>query len=455
VLRAASAAALLWACVASGCSRPPLPHAIILITLDTTRADHLSSYGYERPTTPALDRLAATGVRFARAVSPMPATDPAHATLLTGLSPRTHGIRRNGERMARPGTETLATWARDAGYQTAAFTSRRHLRPSELWLGGFNDETGPEELTRSGVETFADARLWLRLHAQQPFFVWIHLFEPHWPYEPPAAYGARFLAPGATAVPLARERPSARPLPPELTATLVGLYDGEIAYMDALIGDFLRWIADLLPADDSPLIVVAGDHGEALGELEERLGLAFDHGLSLYQGLLQVPLVVHWQGRLPAGRVVERPVGLVDLAPTLFELLGVDGFATQGRSLAAAMLGREAERGSDPDGDEDPDRGRRYVYSERLQQRVGATAQYAVQDARHKLILSVPGRQSELYDLVADPGEVRNLADDSPDDRDRLLAALDAWLAATPAAGPGEGVASEKAEALRALGDVE
>ncbi len=126
------AVALGGALLAAGCSTPRLPHAILLITLDSTRADHLSSYGYARPTTPALDRLAATGVRFTRAASSMPSTDPAHATILTGLHPRTHGIRQNGERMARPGTETLATWARAAGYQTAAFTSRRYLRPSEL-----------------------------------------------------------------------------------------------------------------------------------------------------------------------------------------------------------------------------------------------------------------------------------------------------------------------------------
>jgi len=451
---AALAVGLACSLVAAGCSRPRLPHAIIFITLDTTRADHLSSYGYGRPTTPALDRLAATGVRFARAVSPMPTTDPAHATMLTGLYPRTHGIRQNGERMARPNAETLATWARSAGYQMAAFTSRKYLRPSELALGGFDDETGPEDFARRGIETLAEARLWLRLHAHEPFFVWIHLFEPHWPYEPPATFGARFLAPGTTTVPRIRDLPAARPLSPELIATLVDLYDGEIAYMDALVADFLQWVGERLPADDPPLIVVVGDHGEAMGELEQRLGFAFDHGKWLYQGILQVPLVLHWEGRLPAGRVVETPIALVDLAPTLFELLGVDGFSTQGRSLASAILGRGAE-GDDRDGRHS------YVYSEQrelpaaYQRLVGTTTQYAVQDARHKLILSEPGRRSELYDLVADPGETRDLADASPADRDRLLAALDAWLADTPAAAPGEGIAPEKIEALRALGDIE
>jgi len=453
VRAAALATGLACSLVATGCSRPRLPHAIILITLDTTRADHLSSYGYARPTTPALDRLAAGGVRFTRAVSPMPTTDPAHATLLTGLYPRTHGIRQNGERMAQPGAETLATWARAAGYQTAAFASRKHLRPSELALGGFDDETGPEDFARRGVETLADARLWLRLHAHQPFFVWIHLFEPHWPYEPPAAFAARFLPPGTASVPRVRSLPAARPMSPELIATLVALYDGEIAYMDTLIGDFLQWISERLPANEPPLIIVAGDHGEAMGELEQRLGFAFDHGKWLYQGILQVPLVLHWEGRLPAGRVVDTPIDLVDLAPTLFDLLGVDGFSAQGRSFAAAVRGPGAEAGSD---------GRdRYVYSERrelpatYQKIVGSAAQYAVQDARYKLILSLPERRSELYDLVADPAETRNLADISPAERDRLLAALDAWLADTPAAAPSEGIAPEKMDALRALGYVE
>jgi arylsulfatase A-like enzyme len=388
----------------------------------------------------------------------MPSTDPAHATLLTGLWPRTHGIRQNGERMARPNTATLATWARSAGYQTAAFTSRTRLRPSELGLGGFDDETGPEGLARPGVETLGDARLWLRLHAHQPFFVWVHLFEPHWPYEPPATFGARFLTPGtpaAPAVPPIRDLPATRPLPSELIATLVALYDGEIAYMDALLGDFLEWIDDHLPGSESPLIIVVGDHGEILGELEPRLGVAFEHGGWLSQGALQVPLLLHWEGRLPAGRVVETPIALVDLPPTLFELLGVGGFSTQGRSVAAAVRGRGAET----DGGGGADEHGRYVYSERRalppgsRHGGGATAQYAVQDTRHKLILSEPGRRSELYDLVADPGETRNLADVSLADRDRLLTALDAWLADTPAAAPGAGVAPEKAEALRALGE--
>jgi arylsulfatase A-like enzyme len=448
---AALLAAVACLLAGAGCDRPRLPHAIILVTLDTTRADHVSSYGYARRTTPALDRLAASGARFARAVSPMPTTDPAHATMLTGLYPRTHGIRQNGERMTRPDAATLATWARGAGYRTAAFTSRKHLRPSELGLAGFEHESGPQEFARPGIETLAEARLWLRLHAHEPFFVWLHLFEPHWPYEPPAGHAMPFLPSQTIALPRIGRLPPARPLSPDLIATLVNLYDGEIAYMDALVADVLAWIGERLPAGDPPLIVVVGDHGEAMGELEQRLGFAFDHGKWLYQGILQVPFVVHWEGRITPGRVVDAPAELVDLAPTLFDLLGVEGFQTQGRSLVPDIsdgAGPAAASG-------------RYAFSERrtlpetYTRQVGSTAQYAVQDGRYKLILSEPERRIELYDLTDDPEETRNLAAARVAEQQRLLDALDAWLARTPAAVPGSGIDAEKTEALRALGYIE
>ncbi len=240
--------------------------------------------------------------------------------------------------------------------------------------------------------------------------------------------------------------------------TLAARYDGEIAYMDALVGDFLRWLRDHLGADHSPLVIVAGDHGEALGELEQRPGVGGGHSRWLSEGMLHVPLVIHWEGRLPAGRVLETPIALVDVAPTLFELLGVDGFSTQGQSVAAAVLGGKAHDGADPAGEVGPAGRRSYVYSERpalpahSKPLAGAAAQYAVQDGRYKLILSEPGRRTELYDLLADPGEGQNLTDAAPAERDRLLAALDAWLADTPAVAPSEGVAPEKFEALRSLG---
>ena len=122
---------------------PPRPTVILLVTLDTTRTDHLSTYGYARPTSPALSRVAAEGVRVKQVITPMPVTDPAHTSILTGLEPRTHGIRMNGHTLADPSIPTLASWARGLGYHTAAFISRAHLVPSELRLQGFEHEEGP------------------------------------------------------------------------------------------------------------------------------------------------------------------------------------------------------------------------------------------------------------------------------------------------------------------------
>lgn len=424
------------------------PRTIALITLDTTRADHLSSYGYPRATTPFLDRLGAEGVRFARALSPMPTTDPSHATILTGLYPRTHGIRKNGATLASPGVRSLAAWARAQGYRTAAFISRKHLIPSELGLDGFDHQSGPAVGERDGGETVSQALAWLEQQGQERIFVWIHLFDPHWPYDPPEAFAKRFLDPS---LPRARQQPwepgRARYPEPVIEAT-TALYDGELAYTDSLVERFLTRLERRLP-EDPPLVIVVGDHGEAMGELEERLGFAFDHGKYLYQGILRVPLLIRWPGRLPGGTVVDEVVELVDLAPTLFELLGAEGFRTQGRSRVGAMRGG-------PPGLEDA-----YAFSERreLQDRprrdLGSDEQLAVQDRRYKLILSQPGRRVELYDLREDPGEERDLSRDLSAERERLLAALERWLRETPSIEGAAEIPPEKLEALRALGYVE
>jgi arylsulfatase A-like enzyme len=444
----AAALAAALACATSGCEKKPeRPRAIVLVTLDTTRADHLSMYGYERATTPKLDRIAATGVRFAHAISVMPTTDPAHVAMLTGLYPRTHGILQNGERVMQDGLPNLASWARAAGYRTAAFTSRRHLDPDALNLDGFDFRSVPAKDVRPGAETFADARRWLDENADEPFFVWLHVFEPHWPYEPPLEHAAPFLPAGTTTVPQFTQLPPVRPMSDDVIATLVGLYDGEISYMDGLVAGMIEWIDAKLPENDPPLVVVVGDHGEVMGELEKRFTFAFDHGKYLYEGTLHVPLFVRWPGHVKAGHVVETTAEQVDIAPTLFELAGVPGFATYGRSLVPDLLGKSK--------DESYAFTQRRTLPEDQRKRTGATSQYAVQDAHYKLILSEPGRRTELYDLTSDPGETRDLSSTDPANKDRLLAALDAWLEHIPVAGESSGISPEKVEALRALGYIE
>lgn len=436
--------------LAAGCGpeRVGRPHTILLVTLDTTRADHVGIYGYGRATTPTIDSLARTGAYFASAISPMPTTDPAHLSMLTGLYPRSHGVRENGVRLPDPEIPNLVDWARSDGYQTAAFVSRKHLFPSDLSLSGFDFEDGPEGRERAGGETVDRALDWARSSAgDRPLFLWLHLFDPHAPYEPPPPYDSRFAPAGAAASSVVR--PSAdrseRTYSDEEISALVSLYDGEIAYADALVNRFLEGLAALRPGADEALVVLVGDHGEAMGELEQRFRYAFDHGNFLYQGLLHVPFIIRWPGRIPEGGIVDGPVELVDLPPTLFELLGVDGFSTQGTSRAPDLLGKTGSE-------------KKFAYSERrlfsqLSGPVyGSTEQYSVQDSRFKLILSEPGRRIELYDLRTDAEETVDLSSELPSDRRRLALALSRWLAETPIAAGDASIPPEKIEALRSLG---
>jgi arylsulfatase A-like enzyme len=435
------------AAMALGCHepRPPprVPPAILLLTLDTTRADHLGSYGYGRPTSPGFDALAARGVLVEQATSPMPTTEPAHISLFTGLYPRTHGTRMNGVPLAQS-FDTLAAWARRRGFRTGAFVSRKHILPSDLHLAGFEVENGPAANQRDGAETLAEASHWLDAHAAEPYLLWVHFFEPHTPYAPPQAVLARFGRQARIRIPKIRNGEARRYSEPQV-ALLTTRYDAEIAYMDQLIEQLLALVAATRPQSDAPLVVIAGDHGEALGELNHRQRFAFAHGAFLYQGLLHVPMLLIWPGRLPAGGRVRGAVSLVDVPATLFDLMGETGFESQGQSFAN-RIDRE-------------DGGPHYAFAERRAYKHPVTplvlrgdAQYAVQDARYQLILSLPDEYVELYDLRDDPGETRNRAADLPLVRARLRDALDAWLARTRASESPLEVPEDRVKALEALG---
>ena len=305
---------------------------IAFISLDTTRADHLSVYGYERQTTPFLSLLASEGARFESVVTTMPTTDPAHISIFTGLHPRTHGVRRNGVPLADPTVPNLAAWIRDLGYDTAAFVSRKHLRPSSIGLSGFDFENGPDRLERIGGETVGRALEWVRQPGRQQFFVWLHLFDPHFPYEPPEPFRTRF-AMSDSSWSVARVHQFPDPFPNDYMQALIDRYDGEIAYTDWLVERFVTELKSLGTETEPPLIILVGDHGESLNELWERFRVAFAHGQSLPQGQLKVPLLLWWPGRIPGGTVEASTTSLVDIAPTLFALLSGQGFPTQGVNL--------------------------------------------------------------------------------------------------------------------------
>jgi choline-sulfatase len=368
-----------WTIVRRDGSPPPgLPrarHHVLLVTLDTTRADRLGSYGYAGARTRHLDRLAAEGVRFDQAISPAPLTLPAHATMFTGLYPFEHGVRNNGNFYLGDRFETLAARLKQVGYRTAAFVSSFILDRRYGLARGFDEYDdrleGPTrqvislEAERRGDRTALMLGAWLdRIAATAggPFFAWLHLYDPHEPYRAPSPFRDAF------------------PTSP---------YDGEVAFADSIVASVLDRLARLRLLD-STLVVVVGDHGESLGEHGEET-----HSMFVYESDLRVPLILWRPGTIPAGVVVREPVRLTDLAPTVLDLVGAPPLAVpSGRTLVSAMEGGR----SDPPG----------VYAETLlpQFYMGWAPLRSIREERWKFI---EAPRPELYDLQRDPAEMRNL----------------------------------------------
>jgi arylsulfatase A-like enzyme len=446
-------AALALCSLAAGCApEGPARGNLLLVTLDTTRADHASAYGYPRDTTPVLRELAAAGTRFAQAYAPSATTAPSHATLFTSLYPLAHGIVRNGLEL-RASERTLAELLRERGYATAAFVSSFVLdarfgfaQGFELYDDDFEAERASfparheweEHEIRAGFDRPADATTrravaWLESGRDpgRPFFLFVHYFDPHAPMSPPEPHAARF-APGPGASRLEQR---------------IGRYDGEIAFADDQIGVLLAALARAGLAERT-LVAVTGDHGEGLlshGQMA--------HGVHLYEEAVRVPLVLRWPGVVPAGRVVEAPVALVDLAPTLLELLGTAGpeAGFQGQSLARALVD-----GVEPDPGHPIHLQRRHYDGERVGDEWVEGDLYGVRQGRWKYLESGDGSRRELYDLAADPGETANLVDQRPDQMRRLAARIASWRQASrrPGEAPRDLGASER-EGLRALGYAE
>ena len=385
---------LIFACCAACRSRASSPD-VLLITLDTTRADHIGAYGDRRARTPRLDRLASEGVLFERALAAAPITLPAHVSLLTGLNPYAHGVRNNGN-FALKDEPTLATLLRGRGYRTAAFVSAFVLDRRFGLAAGFDhyddrmDEIrgggGAPPLERNAPERPADrtARAavdWLTSNAssEQPLLVWIHLYDPHDPYDPPSPWREAFA-----------DRP----------------YDGEIAFADQAIGSILDAF-ERLGRRAPPIVAVAGDHGESLGEHDEAT-----HAMFVYESTMRVPLIIAWPGHLPAGRRVPAIARAIDLAPTLTDLaVGAKVPMATGQSLVPAIDGKAAAPGS--------------AYGETFFPLfyMNWAPLRSIQDERWKFI---DAPVAELYDLSTDPREQTNLAEREPGRAAALRRALDA-----------------------------
>jgi choline-sulfatase len=372
---------------------------VLLVTLDTTRADHLGCYGYPTARTPNLDALAHGGLQFAQAIAPAPLTMPSHTTMLTGEDPPTHGVRDNGFRLA-DGHTTLATILADRGYTTAAFVSSFVLDKRFGLAQGFQTYDGiratdadtreavgaADANRRPAAEVTSAALAWLDHagRAAQPFLAWIHYFDAHFPYLPPREYAEQF-----------PRRP----------------YDAALAYIDT---EFGRVLAALRQdgLDRRTLVIVAGDHGEGLEQHGEPT-----HGYLIYDSTMHVPLILYNRTLFGRPRIIaDRVVGLADITPTVLDLLGIPAPGPfDGRLLL-----------SEPP---DPDRA---IYIETLASRLnnGWASLHGLRRLNDKYILAP---EPEYYDLRTDPRELHNLAAAAPPAVTDLAARLAAVMArATP-----------------------
>lgn len=371
----------LWAWREHSLSRRP---NVLLITLDTTRSDRLGCYGYQLASTPTLDALAAEGVLFERAYTPAPLTLPSHTSMFTGLYPPEHGLITNGRGRLDASVPTLAESLQRAGYDTAAFVASFVLHSKfglERGFDTYDDDMTNTEPTEHGLHRQRDGKRvvdlavnWLGQPRRKPFFCWVHLYDAHFPYQSHAdEFGDEF-----------QDRP----------------YDGEIAYVDRQV----RRLIDVIDKEKT-LIVVVGDHGESLGEHEEH-----EHSLTLYNATLRVPWIWSGHGVKPPGRSVSQIVSLVDLAPTVLNVLGQRALPKiSGRSLQPALAGQDIS-GIDA-----------YGMSDDPLFELGCAPLRSLATQEWKYIRST---ESELYDLTSDPHELKNLAAEQPERQAELEARL-------------------------------
>lgn len=395
--------------------KPPRPLGILIVTLDTTRADYLSAYGSSQVWTPNLDRLAAGGVLFEQAMTVAPLTLPAHCSLFTGLLPPRHGVRDNAGGSLTAGHQTLAEVLQRRGFETAAFVGSVVLHAGRGLAAGFDvyhdgitaGRPAAGGLQRPADQVVDEAVAWLEGRHGTSFFLWVHLYDPHAPYDPPE---------------------------PFRTTYGDDLYAGEIAFADAQIGRLLD-VLDRRRLLDRTAVVVAGDHGESLNEHGES-----GHGIFIYQSVMRVPLIVRVAGVSP--RRVPEVTRLVDVMPTVLELVAAPTTATDGVSLVAAMTG--AARSLDLE-----------AYSESLYpERLGWSPLRSLRDGRFKLI---DAPRPELYDLQTDPAEQYNIHTERPAIAammSRRLSALKRHLAPRHDASDPVRPTPETVEHLAALGYV-
>lgn len=382
-----------------GCEEPaadPTPQPdLLLISIDTLRADHLGAYGYPRATSPHIDALATRGVVFDNTMSTSSWTLPVHASLLTGLYPSQHQIRDDGVRLPSR-IPTLAGALRDAGYHTFAVVSQVYVSRAfgfERGFAHFDDELIQGGKTNPIAELVVD-RFFEALDSadERPFFAFVHFFDPHWPYTPPGEFAHRFVDPDYPG-PIDGSMSSLAPwfdsnltLDPVDREQMIALYDAEIAYLDDQLGRLFEGLRERGRLEDT-VVVLTADHGEEFRE-HQQLG----HGRTLYEEQLRVPLIIAGAGAFPPGEHRSDLASTIDVAPTLLELAGAEPLEhSVGRSLL-----RPAEHAPI-----------RHAESIRFGLEIRA-----VRQGHHKVIEMPANKRRRYFDLDRDPGEKRALAAD-------------------------------------------
>ena len=378
---------------------------VIIISIDTLRADRLPMFGYDRVATPHLDRLRADAILYRNAYTHAPLTLPAHASLLTGLLPNEHGVRNNVGYALSEQFPTLQRSLKSKGYATGAAVSAYVLRGSTGLARDFDEyddkiasrgEMAVGQVQRSGRVTSEIASRWISQHASEPFFYFFHVFEPHTPYEAEEPFRSRYR----------------------------DAYDAEIATADAIVGDFL----DKLRSSgvyDKAIIVLLSDHGEGLGDHGEP-----EHGIFLYREVVHVPLLLKLPGSDRRGQSVDSAVGIIDVAPTIAALTGLPPIRSR---YGTSLLDAQSER---------------RIYSESLYPRIhlGWSELRSLAGPKYQYI---EAPRAELYDVVEDPSQKNNILADQR----RVAARMRDELAqyGSDVSAPGA-IDPEEAKRLAALG---
>jgi arylsulfatase A-like enzyme len=455
-----SLALLLAAATDKPVDTSKLPN-VLFITVDTLRADHLSSYGYHLKTSPRIDQLAAEGVRFNRAHTVVPLTGPSHLSIFTSRYPQEHGARINGTSLPRNSRWlSLPQILHRFDYHSAAFVSSWTLLSRLTQLGRWFDvyeESLPRSYQLLQGSRYAEdvtpvALKWLEANTKKPFFLWVHYFDPHSPYN----LREKFADPESSGHPTT----VIDPLDEEME-NRIRRYDSEIGYADHYIGRLLDRV-DRLGLRESTIVVLTSDHGEALGE-HGYVG----HGRRLSEGIVRVPLMIRYPGKVPAGEVIQEPVSVLDISPTIIEMTGIEKLAIDqqalpwsfaGRSLAGAIRGDEQL----------PLRTMRYVtfagqkgiaprwISWMWVQKAGLPLHLGRTDGSDKMVWT-PGRKSlQIIDLQNDPHETeRRLLGKGEAPYPRHTAALRRWFESTDLEESEAKLTKRDAEVLESLGYIQ